>query len=56
MVWNEIVVICCNSGHCKIIETFIEDGYKNNAENDPYKFSSPQQILGKINNKHFHLE
>ena len=30
---------------CKILETFIEPGFKDNCKDDPYEMSSPQKIL-----------
>ena len=30
---------------CKILESFIEPGFKDNCEDDPYEMSSPQKIL-----------
>tara|TARA_A100001234_G_scaffold200774_1_gene192991 strand:+ start:255 stop:794 length:540 start_codon:yes stop_codon:yes gene_type:complete len=31
--------------NCKIIESFVEPGFEDNCENDPYEMSSPQVIL-----------
>ena len=31
--------------NCKIVESFIEPGFEDNCENDPYEMSSPQVIL-----------
>ena len=31
--------------NCEVIESFIEPGFKDNAEDDPYGVSSPQNIL-----------
>lgn len=33
-----------------IKKTFIEEGYKDNAVDDPYKFSTPQNILKELKN------
>ena len=30
---------------CKILESFIEPGFEDNCEDDPYEMSSPQKIL-----------
>ena len=30
---------------CKIVESFIEEGFEDNCESDPYEMSSPQNIL-----------
>ena len=37
--------------NCEILETFIEDGFKDNAGDDPYEKSSPQNILEYLNNR-----
>ena len=34
--------------NCQITQTFIEKGFKDNAENDPYEKSSPQNILSYL--------
>ena len=31
--------------NCKIIESFVEPGFEDNCEGDPYEMSSPQIIL-----------
>ena len=31
--------------NCKIIESFVEPGFEDNCEDDPYEMSSPQIIL-----------
>ena len=30
---------------CEIVESFIEKGFEDNCEDDPYEISSPQNIL-----------
>ena len=35
---------------CKVIESFIEEGYMDNANDDPYEKSSPQNILNYLKN------
>ena len=30
---------------CKILESFVEQGFKDNCKDDPYEMSSPQNIL-----------
>ena len=30
---------------CKIVESFIEKGFEDNCDSDPYEMSSPQNIL-----------
>ena len=37
--------ICSIIDNCEIIQTFIENGFQDNAEDDPYEKSSPQNIL-----------
>ncbi len=39
--WRYAVLV----DNCKIIESFIEPGFQDNYENDPYEMSSPQVIL-----------
>lgn len=38
--------------NCEIIQTFIEDGFQDNAEDDPYEKSSPQNILSFLENNY----
>ena len=39
--WRYAVLI----DNCKIIESFVEPGFEDNCEDDPYEMSSPQVIL-----------
>ena len=36
---------------CKIMETFIEPGFEDNCNEDPYEMSSPQNILKFLKNE-----
>ena len=43
--WRYAVII----EDCKIVESFIEAGFEDNCEDDPYEMSSPQNILKYLN-------
>jgi len=46
--WRYAMII----NNCEIEESFIEEGYTDNAEDDPYEKSSPQNILKYLKNTH----
>lgn len=46
--WRYAMII----NNCEIEESFVEEGYTDNAEDDPYEKSSPQNILKYLKNTH----
>ncbi len=43
--WRYAVIV----NDCEIVESFIESGFEDNCEDDPYEMSSPQNILKYLN-------
>ena len=43
--WRYAVIV----NDCEIVESFIEPGFEDNCEDDPYEMSSPQNILKYLN-------